>query len=774
MKILFKKQLNSYYSKIHTYFVVISVICILILGVLLSCYFLIKLNRTTSDYNESLMENAQIEIQKTVENVHSSATQIGINKLVNKYLNSSEEVDYMEINDINLLVMDLVAANDYLESAYIIYPDRNMAITSYGMYSLDFFPDKAWMQSATEQNQKFTWLGKRTVEKNRISSISANVVTLIGKLPYYKSYTSGYIVINVKESFMSDKLSSVQFGNGGVFIQDMNGCFISGSKGLNASILQNQNLQSYGEVEVRGLIVPVDEQLAVVNISNSPLTSWRYVAYTPINLFFQDIFISTIIILVFVLAVIFISFVMSYLFSNRIYLPIQNLMEHTNHFKREDLASDANYLEFKQINTNVNNVIKEKEQLQQQILAALPSLKEKFFLELISGQILVESYIDEYMKFLDIDYLKYRKFVIVTLWIDHYESLSQQLSSEEKILCTMVIKHHAQTLCTERDMFCCCIDQNPKTISIAIGLTEAQGMHAKILEIGNFILQFVRGSFNFTITMGVGHSVDELISLQISANQALDALEQSSIYGNDQVIFYRNIEKDSLGGYINPLTYEKVLTTAIKNSNREEIIRILTDMKNLIYRSHYKLKVIRQFYLNILNMIFILEHELSADPEQSSYQLNFLVSEIYKKDTLCEIYEIIENVCLNISAKQFEQHSLKAKMVVEEILKYLKNNYNREISLDDVSENVSYTPAYINKILKMNLNKTFYDILTDIRIDKAKELLTQSETPIYQISEKIGYINVQSFIRMFKKTVGVTPGKYRDETQTTYLADMKG
>jgi two-component system, response regulator YesN len=95
-------------------------------------------------------------------------------------------------------------------------------------------------------------------------------------------------------------------------------------------------------------------------------------------------------------------------------------------------------------------------------------------------------------------------------------------------------------------------------------------------------------------------------------------------------------------------------------------------------------------------------------------------------------------------------------------MNFLKENYYKDISLDDVSDKVAYTPTYINKILKSVLQKTFYDILTDIRIDKAKEFLSNSDLQINQIADSVGYINVQSFIRMFKKTVGVTPGKYRE------------
>ena len=95
------------------------------------------------------------------------------------------------------------------------------------------------------------------------------------------------------------------------------------------------------------------------------------------------------------------------------------------------------------------------------------------------------------------------------------------------------------------------------------------------------------------------------------------------------------------------------------------------------------------------------------------------------------------------------------------IVAYLQENYNRDIGLNDVSEAFMYTSTYINRVLKFSTSKTFYELLTDIRIAKAKELLNTTTLSITEISEQVGYSNVQSFIRMFKRKIGMPPNQYR-------------
>ncbi len=101
------------------------------------------------------------------------------------------------------------------------------------------------------------------------------------------------------------------------------------------------------------------------------------------------------------------------------------------------------------------------------------------------------------------------------------------------------------------------------------------------------------------------------------------------------------------------------------------------------------------------------------------------------------------------------------------MLDYLRQHYQQDIGLTSMSETFLYTPSYINRILRLATQQTFYELLTDIRIKKAKEYLSATSYSIVRISELVGYTNVQSFIRMFKKNTGSTPGAYRFGSRST-------
>ena len=73
------------------------------------------------------------------------------------------------------------------------------------------------------------------------------------------------------------------------------------------------------------------------------------------------------------------------------------------------------------------------------------------------------------------------------------------------------------------------------------------------------------------------------------------------------------------------------------------------------------------------------------------------------------------------------------------------------------------SPYYFTRLFKEETGETFLEFLTGIRIDRAKELMKDSDLTVKDICAKVGYADPNYFSRIFKKTVGETPTEYRTE-----------
>lgn len=112
----------------------------------------------------------------------------------------------------------------------------------------------------------------------------------------------------------------------------------------------------------------------------------------------------------------------------------------------------------------------------------------------------------------------------------------------------------------------------------------------------------------------------------------------------------------------------------------------------------------------------------------------------------------------NVAGKREEQ----SISVVERARKYIDSHYNKDISLDDVSREVEISPYYFSKIFKEETGRNFVEYVTEIRMNRAKELLLKTDMSMKEICSEIGYADPNYFSRIFKKNTGVTPTEYKE------------
>lgn len=163
-----------------------------------------------------------------------------------------------------------------------------------------------------------------------------------------------------------------------------------------------------------------------------------------------------------------------------------------------------------------------------------------------------------------------------------------------------------------------------------------------------------------------------------------------------------------------------------------------------------------------VNLITRLYHEISL-PERDdvSHMLSEDVLAIMSSTSVDDIERSFEKVFHRYSQAVSEHRSKTSHNAIDIILQYLRQNYASPISLDDLSRVVYLNPRYICSLIKRNTNKTFYEILTEIRIAQACRLLRDPTMKMYEISHAVGFRDTKIFNKSFKRITGQTPSQYR-------------
>ena len=111
-----------------------------------------------------------------------------------------------------------------------------------------------------------------------------------------------------------------------------------------------------------------------------------------------------------------------------------------------------------------------------------------------------------------------------------------------------------------------------------------------------------------------------------------------------------------------------------------------------------------------------------------------------------------------------EEKNQELSAVVSGVRRYIQENYSdMDLSLQKVSDLFNVNKTYLSKLMKEQLGYSFVEYITMIRIEKAKELLTDDilYSNIYEISNKVGFRSQHYFSRVFKKSIGISPTEYR-------------
>ena len=124
--------------------------------------------------------------------------------------------------------------------------------------------------------------------------------------------------------------------------------------------------------------------------------------------------------------------------------------------------------------------------------------------------------------------------------------------------------------------------------------------------------------------------------------------------------------------------------------------------------------------------------------------------------TVCRRHE---THILKLAAEKAQRRSRRD--VVSRTLRYLRENMGARISLQDAASAVHLSPNYLAHFLKKETGKTFVEILTERRMETARELLTHTAERISAIAQTAGFGDEAYFARRFRQCYGVTPSEFR-------------
>jgi len=126
-------------------------------------------------------------------------------------------------------------------------------------------------------------------------------------------------------------------------------------------------------------------------------------------------------------------------------------------------------------------------------------------------------------------------------------------------------------------------------------------------------------------------------------------------------------------------------------------------------------------------------------------------------DIKAQLNEMVEN-----SIRLLDQYAADAgHELISRAQKFIQDNLHKNISIEDVAKHIHLSIFYFSRLFKEKTGVTYTEYLIELRLEKSKMLLLTTNDTVASIAKRVGYAETNSFSRLFKSRVGISPSQYR-------------
>ncbi len=426
----------------------------------------------------------------------------------------------------------------------------------------------------------------------------------------------------------------------------------------------------------------------------------------------------------------------------------------------------------KRIKTNLDEEIEQKRNvnlLRENYKRSLPILREQFLKDLISRPMdgeTVQTLLREY----DIPLAGAKKWIAIAVELELEQELTQEeaplpLHEEKNLIPISVMQILSENLKPGYRFSLLSFSGSADAKIAGIAAIDENNSQTELINILGDICKEIRKTLKVPVTIGIGHSTQKLENISRSFQSALDALGYRSVVGTGSTIYINDVEP-GIGGKLQfGSEEESALIQAIKFGPEEKIRETVRGIVDRMNEARVHARQQQAYILSVANCMIQLIQQ---------YDLN--MEEIFAEDPLGpDPFTVIQSMlnrenfsrwlyqtALKINNALSRERDYAARQVIEKAKQYIMDNYQDPgLSVEQICRYLHMSPAYFSTMFKKATGQTYIAYLTEVRLNKAVELLNMTDEKTYVIASQVGYQEQNYFSYVFKKRFGVSPTKFR-------------
>ncbi|MEK5448728.1 helix-turn-helix domain-containing protein [Paenibacillus sp. FSL R7-0331] len=594
-------------------------------------------------------------------------------------------------------------------------------------------------------------------------------LTLVHHIPGGSLEPFGVLLLRMDTQKVADMLRTMTpYNSGEVYmLQKSGGLFISGSGVDNAPTPFVGALQT--AIETRGsgdstsfLYDWNGVTYAVTYGDFSRISSeWAYVSASPISSITSPVVELSRTIITVSLSALLLAAVLSWIASRRIYSPFRRLLktllpEHDASGDRED--------EVTLIERHWQNLHGQQNALQYTLSEQLPHVQRSFLHQLFLGY---------HYAFSEQELLGRMKqykwevdncvFVVLYIQLTGISSLEAKFRSGDESLVSFAAVNIIGELAAEHFDQAETVNLHNLTAGILLIERGSGPEAARVQAFGEEMAATLNRMLKLQATVAYSSPMEHISSIPRSFEAVKQAAKHRRYGGGNQVVSLEQLEREGEGAHMPQYSFalERGLIQALRTGEAEEADRLLEEFLTTLSADGAKVIDVQQGMLHLLGAVQHAVLEAGIAPNQLFKGKNLYagLSQIHEPGMILPWFR--DQVVSPFLKELSERSDAGIRRTIDQAMLYIQEHYMDNISLDSCADYTGTSPFLLSKSFKRVTGQNFIDYLTELRIEKAKELLRDTDLKMNDVALQVGY-QQSYFNRIFKKQEDITPTRYRE------------
>lgn len=269
---------------------------------------------------------------------------------------------------------------------------------------------------------------------------------------------------------------------------------------------------------------------------------------------------------------------------------------------------------------------------------------------------------------------------------------------------------------------------------------------------------FWQGHFGVIFTIGISTEKQGMAGICDAYTEAVRAMQYRYLFGTGGIICYQQLkDREFKWPQKDRMTYAFNDFMTEESCDMEKAKAYVDECLNKYHiNSEATLDMVECFVFEVVNNFNRYISQMGQ--EDSSWKEHIKI--LPQSETLAEFQENFAQLLMRVYLK-LQDHE-KENDLCGRARSYIDNHYqDANLSLAELSTMFGLTPSYFSKMFKEKYNVSIPDYINIMRINQAKNLLRDTAQSVQTIASAVGFTESSTFIRIFKKTEGITPGVYR-------------